>query len=96
MGSVPTEEHVQDIKVKSIFCFAIAPEMRRMGISKRFVERICLDAFQNGFDFVEAYPNKKFVNEAEDYMGGLNLYDKSGFTAYSETEEKLVVRKQLR
>lgn len=96
MGAVPTdEETAHDINVKSIFCFAIAPEMARKGIAKRFVERVCQDAVKDGFDFVEAYPNKEFIDEAEDFMGPASLYEKSGFTVYHETEQKLVMRKRL-
>ena len=96
MGSIPTEESTPSIKVKSIFCFAIAPEMRRKGIAKRFVERVCQDAAQDGFDFVEAYPNKVFIDEAEDFMGPAELYIESGFTVYYETKQKLVMRNQLK
>lgn len=96
MGAVPTEEARQGVRVKSIFCFAIAPEMKRKGIAKRFLERVCQDAAQDGFDFVEAYPNKEFVNEAEDFMGPAELYKQSGFTVYCETEQKLVMRKPLK
>lgn len=96
MGSIPTEESIRGIKVKSIFCFAIAPKMKRRGIAKRFLERVCQDAAQDGFDFVEAYPNKEFIDEAEDFMGPIELYRKSGFTVYYETEQKLVMRKQLK
>jgi GNAT superfamily N-acetyltransferase len=96
MGSIPTEESSPDIKVKSIFCFAIAPEMKRKGIAKRFVERVCQDAVQDGFDFVEAYPNTEFIDEAADFMGPAEIYRKSGFTVYYETEQKLVMRKRLK
>jgi GNAT superfamily N-acetyltransferase len=96
MGSVPTEDTTQGIKVKSIFCFAIAPEMRRKGITKQFLERVCQDAAQDGFDFVEVYPNKNYIDEAEDFMGPAELYIKSGFSVYHETEQKLVMRKRLK
>ena len=96
MGSVSTEESNPDIKVKSVFCFAIAPEMRRMGIAKLFLERVCQDAAQDGFDFVEAYPNKEFINEAEDFMGPVQVYMKSGFTVHYETDRQFVMRKYLK
>jgi GNAT superfamily N-acetyltransferase len=96
MGSIPTEESTPGVKIKSIFRFAIAPEMRRKGISKQLLERVCQDATQDGFDFVEVYPNVEFVNEAEDFMGFIELYRKCGFTAYHKTEQKLVMRKQLK
>ena len=96
MGSIPTEELTSGIKVKSIFCFAISPEMRRKGISKLLLERVCQDATQDGFDYVEAYPNKEFIDEAKDFVGPIELYRKSGFTVYYETEDKFVMRKQLK
>jgi GNAT superfamily N-acetyltransferase len=94
-NSIPTEELSSDIKVKSIFCFVIAPEMKRQGISKLLLERVCQDAAQDGFNFVEAYPNKEFTNEAEDFMGPIELYKKNSFVVYYETEHKFVMRKQL-
>jgi GNAT superfamily N-acetyltransferase len=96
MGSVLTEESHPDIKVKSVFCFTIAPEMRRKGIAKLLLERVCQDAAQDGFDFVEAYPKKAFTNEAEDYMGPVEMYKKSGFTLHYETAQQFVMRKHLK
>jgi len=46
------EEYSVDIKVKSIFCFVIAPEMQRKGVATLMVNRICKDAALEGFDFV--------------------------------------------
>lgn len=96
MGSVPIEEPISGLMVKSVFCFVIAPEMRRKGIAKRLLERVCQDAARDGFDVVEAYPNKSFIDVAEDFMGPVELYLESGFTVYSEKEQKLVMRKRLR
>jgi len=95
MSSIPTEQTTPDIKVKSVFCFAIAPQMRRKGVAKQLLERVCQDAAQDGFDFVEAYPNKAFVNPAEDFMGPAALYLESGFVVCHETEDKYVMRKSL-
>jgi len=96
MDSIPTEESTPATKVKSIFCFAIAPKMRRAGLAKRLLERVCQDAAEDGFDLVEAYPNKTFTDEVEDFMGPMEMYRQSGFTVYHETEQKLVMRRQLR
>ena len=96
MGFVPTEESNPDIKVKSVFCFAIAPEMRRKGIAKMLLERVCQDAAQDGFDFVEGYPNKEFINEAEDFVGPIEVYKKSGFNVHYETDRQFVMRKHLK
>ena len=48
-----------------------------------------------GFDFVEAYPNKKFINIFRDFMGPLEIYKKSGFTIHKELEHIYVMRKKL-
>jgi len=94
MGSVPTGE--ADKKIKSVFCFAVAPEMRRQGVSRLLLERVCQDAARDGFDAVEAYPKKEFANEADDFMGPAVLYRQSGFTVYCETGDKLVMRKEIK
>jgi GNAT superfamily N-acetyltransferase len=70
--------------------------MRRKGTAKRLLDRVCQDAAQDGFDFVEAYPMREFIDEAEDFMGPVELYRQSGFTVHYETEQKLVMRKQLK
>jgi GNAT superfamily N-acetyltransferase len=95
MNSIHTEESSPDIKVKSIFCFAVAPEMRGKGIATLLLQRICEDAKIDDFDFVEAYPNKKYIDEEEDFMGSIKLYEKMGFTVFYETEQKIVIKKKL-
>jgi GNAT superfamily N-acetyltransferase len=85
-----------DEKVKSIFCFAIAPLMKRKGIATLVLDRICKDAADDGFDYVEAYPNKQFENQFNDFMGPLELYKKSGFFVHEETERKIIMRKSLK
>jgi GNAT superfamily N-acetyltransferase len=96
MGAIPTEASTPDTRVKSIFCFAIAPQMRRKGIARQLLERVCADARQDGFDFVEAYPNKAFSDDTEDFMGPVSLYTQSGFVVCSETEQKLVMIRSLK
>ena len=95
MRAFPTGESEQGIQVKSVFCFTIAPEMKRKGIATKLLERVCRDALQDGFDVVEAYPDKAFVNDM-DFTGPLDMYEKCGFTVYMEINNKLVVRKRLR
>ena len=95
MGSIPTEESTPDVKVKSVFCFTIAPEMKRKGIATQLLERVCRDAIQDGFDYVEAYPNKEFINDI-DFAGPIEMYKKCGFAVYHEDEQRIVVRKQLK
>ena len=89
----PIEEYRVDIKVKSVFCFVIAPKMQRKGVATRLLERVCKDAAYEGFDFVEAYVNKSIVEH--DFRGPLAMYEKCGFIKYAEREDKAVVRKAL-
>ena len=96
MSSVNTEEPSPATKVKSVFCFAVAPEMRRKGIARLLLEQVCKDAQTEGFDYIEAYPNKKYIDEAEDYMGPVELYEAVGFTVCYETDQKLVMKKSLK
>jgi GNAT superfamily N-acetyltransferase len=96
MDYVPLEESGADIKVKSIFCFMIAPEMKRQGIATQFLERVCKDAAEDGFDFVEAYPYKESSYQSSDFGGHFELYKKMGFYVSKETQQGLVMRKQLR
>lgn len=96
MSSIPTDEPTPNIKVKSIFCFVIAPEMQRRGIAKQLVERVCQDAAHDGFDFVEAYPNKKFIDKTAEFMGPIDLYRKCDFTEHCTTDKRIVMRKRLK
>lgn len=96
MDYVPLEESNTGIKVKSIFCFVIAPEMKRKGIATLLLERVCKDAVQDGFDFVEAYPYKESSYQSSDFGGHFEMYKKSGFNVYFETEQGLVMRKRLK
>ena len=95
MGQVPTDELTSGVRVKSVFCFLIALELRRKGISKLLLERACQDAAREGFDFLEAYPQKRFQNEAVDFMGPAELFKQNGFIVHAETEDQYVMRKPL-
>jgi len=92
----PIEEDQADIKVKSIFCFVIAPEMQRKGIATQLVERICKDAAEDGFDFVEAYTSTELSDVTNQYVGFLAMYEKCGFHKCAEQEDKVVMRKALK
>ena len=92
----PIEEYPAGIKVKSIFCFLIAPEAQRTGVAAKLLERVCLDAVADGFDFVEAYAYKEFNAVPHDFRGPLAMYEKRGFVKYAERDGKIVMRKALR
>lgn len=92
----PVAEYDPDVKVKSIFCFMIAPQAQRMGVATQLVERVCQDAAAEGFDFVEAYANKEFDAVPHDCSGPLAMYEKCGFSICAEREGRVTVRKALK
>ena len=92
----PIEEFNANIKVKSIFCFVIAPKMQRMGVATKLLESVVKDAASEGFDFVEAYCTEKFMHAEHDFRGPLAMYEKCGFVKYAEREGKVVMRKALK
>jgi len=94
MGPVEKITSDPDAKVKSIFCFVIAPEMKRMGIATQLLERVCEDAAAEGFDYAEAYANKKY--SAHDFRGPMAMYEKCGFSKYAKAKRLLVMRKALK
>ena len=91
----PIEQSDALAKVKSVFCFAIAPNVQRMGVATRLLERVCADAAKDGFDYVEAYVYKAYNAVPHDFRGPLTMYEKCGFTIWAEQEGKVVVRKAL-
>ena len=95
-SSWPINEINRDEKVKSIFCFAIAPNVQRMGVATKLVERVCEDAADDGFDFVEAYTNKEFTSVLNGMRGPLAMYEKCGFVISSQQGDYAVMRKRLK
>ena len=96
MDYVPLDDIYSGIKVKSIFCFVIAPEMKRKGIATSLLKRVCDDALQDGFDFIEAYPFKTPSRQSSDFGGHIKMYQKSGFYISLDTDNGIVMRKQLK
>ena len=92
----PIEEYNPDVKTKSIFCFLIAPEMQRKGIATGLIERVCRDAAEDGFDFVEACVAKKPKKGASDFMGSAAMYEKCGFSQHAKRKEFIVMRRALK
>jgi len=94
LSAVSTKEATNE-KVKSIFCFTVAPDMRRKGISTQLLEQICKDAAIDGFDCIEVYPNREFEDAFSDHMGPIEFYKKHGFVVHGEAGKKVVMRKQV-
>ena len=86
------EESEKNKKIKSIVCFCISPNFRGRGIASRLLDKICLDAADDGYEYVEAYP---FIKEEYNYHGSKSMYEKNGFTAYGDDNGCTIVRKYL-
>ena len=92
----PIENYDESIKVKSVFCFVIAPEVQRMGVATKLLQRVCRDAAADGFDYVEAYAHSTLDAVLHDFRGPLTMYEKCGFCKCAEREGRVVVRKALK
>ncbi len=92
----PIPEDGEDVNIKSVFCFMIAPKVQRTGVATRLLERVCRDAAEEGYDFVEAYAYEKFDTVPHDFRGPLTMYEQCGFTVLARQDGKAVVRKALK
>lgn len=93
MRDLPEDE--PGLKVKSVFCFVVAPEWRRKGIAARLLERVFKDAEGEGFDFVEAYPKRSFSDPAQSFGGPAAMFEKAGFTLFRQRGDGWVMRRLL-
>lgn len=87
-------------KVKSVFCFLIAPDMRGKGVAAMLLDKVCADAKADGFDYIEAYPRKSEMsgkaNEYSNFQGPYKMFEQAGFAEYRKLRDKVVVRKYLK
>lgn len=95
-GTYPIAAYDPKIRVKSVFCFVVAPKMQRKGVSVKLLEAVVSDAEREGFDFVEGYCNKRFIGPAEDFRGTMAMFEKCGFEKYAVRDGKAVMRKACR
>jgi ribosomal protein S18 acetylase RimI-like enzyme len=92
--TLPIEEHERNKKIKSIVCFNISPDYRGVGIASKLLDKICADAKNEGYDYIEAYPFIK--NENNNYHGPQSLYEKFGFSNIGTISGCNIVRKYLK
>lgn len=80
--------------IKIIYCIEIAPAYRGRGITHLILDRVCRDAKEEGYKYVESYPfsDKKFEYQ---YRGPIYLYEKHGFETMKEGEWFRIMRKKL-
>jgi len=90
----PIDAYDADVRVKSIFCFVVAPDVQRAGVATKLTEHICADAAAEGYDFVEAYPDMEY--KQYDCRGPLRMYEKCGFYICAERDGRAAVRKKLK
>ena len=84
------------LRVKSIFCFTVAPALRGKHIATALLERVIADARAEGYDAVEGYPEKGDADIYYNYPGHRELYRKLGFEAVGEGEQRLIMQKRLK
>ncbi len=90
---LPWEDAEKDQKIKAIACFYIASEVRVKGVATRLLEKICKDAADEGYAYVEAYPFTHNENNA--LTGPVSMYEKNGFTVHGTSDIATVFRKYL-
>ena len=81
--------------IKSIVCFEISPAYRGMGIAGQLLKRVCMDAAEKGYSFVEAYPMNASQDSALSFTGPFRLYEKAGFKEYDRMDSTVIMRKAL-
>ena len=86
----------EDIKVKSVVCFLVAPELRGKGVATKLLERVCEDAAADGYDYIEGYPLFGECDMYAAHHGTVALFEKCGFTIYKQIAHDCVVRKYLK
>ena len=91
--NLPWEDSEKGKKIKSVTCFCIAPDLRGKGIASRLLEKVCSDAADDGYEYIEAYPFSDNGNNA--YHGPISMYEKNGFTARGNINGCIVFRKTL-
>ncbi len=81
-------------KVKSIFCFLIAPKYRGQGVAQKLLHQVCEDAVRDEYNYVEAYPfgDKEFPYQ---YHGTAKMYKQNGFLEVADLKYVKVMQKKL-
>lgn len=96
MDYVPLSKEDEKSKVKSVFCFVVAPSVQRKGIATMLLKRVCLDAAAEGFDYVEAYPYCESGYQSSPFGGYAEMYEKCGFFIAEKGERGMTMRKALK
>lgn len=79
----------EDESVWAITCFVIDKPEQRKGVATALLDAAVEFAFARGAAAVEAYPH---VAKGDDYMGGVELYERAGFTKVRDANKRAVYR----
>ena len=82
-------------KIKSLVCFEIAPEYRGKGIARALMHRVCDDAENDGYEFVEVYPQITEKYSTLDFTGPIEMYENCGFKEIDRHGKTVIMRKKL-
>lgn len=85
----------EDLPVKSVTCFIVAPEARRKGVAAALLARVAKDAAEQGYKVLEAYPSNGELDCYLHFHGHPAMYIKSGFIKHKELKGYSVYRKLL-
>ena len=81
-------------KIKSVVCFCIDARLRGRGIATKLLEKVCKDASDEGYEYVEAYPYSH--GQANDFHGSLSMFERIGFDKTGQRMNGcIIMRKKL-
>lgn len=90
------EREGDGLKVKSVFCFTVAPALRGKHIATSLMERVIADARAEGYDALEGYPDKDARDVYNNFPGHIAFYERFGFETVGEgLIGRVIVRKKL-
>jgi len=81
--------------VGSLACFVIAAPYRKHGVASALLDAALERLRARGVRVAEAYPARSSDSAQGNYRGPLQMFLRSGFEPYRETERHLIVRKAL-
>jgi len=86
-------EENADERVLSAVCFLVAPFMRGKGVASKMLERVCSDAAEGGYDFVEGYPPAGECDMYAAHRGTVSIFSRAGFAVHKRLGDGCVMRK---
>jgi GNAT superfamily N-acetyltransferase len=79
----------EDEGVWAVTCFVVDRPEQRRGVAAALLDAAVEHAFARGASVVDAYPH---AFKGDDYMGGVELYERAGFTKLRDANKRVIVR----